>query len=44
LNGQPVADAGKLVQEFYAQKTLETPGVEIQDWLKVLAISDHQQS
>ncbi len=39
LSGQPVADAGKLVQAFYAQETLETPGVEIQDWLKVLAVT-----
>jgi hypothetical protein len=38
LNGQPVADAGKLVQAFYAQGEFEVPGVEVEDWLAVLAV------
>ncbi len=37
LNGQPVADAGKLVQAFYAQDEFEVPGVEVEDWLVVLS-------
>jgi len=37
LYGQPVADAGKLVQAFYAQDEFEIPGVEVEDWLVVLA-------
>ncbi|MBW1865257.1 MAG: hypothetical protein JRI64_06420, partial [Deltaproteobacteria bacterium] len=38
LNGQPVADAGKLVQAFYTQGEFEVPGVEVEDWLKVLTV------
>jgi len=37
LNGQPVADAGKLLQAFYVQDEFEVPGVEVEDWLVVLS-------
>jgi lipoate-protein ligase A len=37
LHGRPVADAGKLLQAFYAQDSLEIPGIDLEDWLKVLA-------
>ena len=36
LNGQPVADARRLVTAFYHQEAPEIPGVEIEDWLMVL--------
>ena len=36
LQGRPVAEAGNLVQAFYARESLEIPGVDIEDWLKVL--------
>jgi len=39
LSGQPVADVGKLLKTFYAQDSLEIPGVEVEDWLKVLAVT-----
>ncbi len=38
LNGQAVADADKLVTSFYTQDAFEIPGVEVEDWLKVLAV------
>lgn len=38
LNGQPVAEARNLLQAFYTRDSLEIPGVEVEDWLAVLAV------
>ena len=38
LQGQAVAEADKLLQRFYSQNPVETPGVEVSDWLAVLTV------
>ena len=38
LHGQPVSQVGAFVEEFYSKNTIETPGIEIDDWLKILTV------
>jgi lipoate---protein ligase len=38
LNRQPVTEAGKILKTFYAQDSLEIPGVAVEDWLTVLKV------
>jgi lipoate---protein ligase len=38
LNGQPITEAEKLLKTFYAQDSLEIPGVAVEDWLTVLKV------
>lgn len=38
LGGQPVSQAAALLKAFYNRNPIETPGIEIHDWLEVLAI------
>jgi lipoate-protein ligase A len=36
LEGQPMAEVATLLEAFYNDKKVETPGIGISDWLKVL--------
>ena len=36
LNGQPVNKATEIVQAFYSQNDVETPGIEMKDWSALL--------
>jgi lipoate-protein ligase A len=36
LEGQPVQEAGTLLKGFYSEEGIETPGIEINDWMQVL--------
>lgn len=36
LERRPVADARALLSELYAENKLDTPGIEIEDWMQVL--------
>jgi lipoate-protein ligase A len=38
LDGQPVSQVGALLKEFYAGNPIETPGIEIDDWLEILTV------
>jgi len=38
LGGQPVIQVAALLKAFYNRNPIETPGIEIHDWLEVLAI------
>ena len=38
LCGQPLDQAGRLIEAFYSQNPVETPGITINDWLAALAI------
>ncbi|MEJ2099636.1 MAG: biotin/lipoate A/B protein ligase family protein [Desulfobacterales bacterium] len=39
LDGRPVNQVGTFLKEFYTKNSIETPGVEIDDWLKILAVT-----
>ncbi len=39
LNGQPVSQLASFLEQFYAKHPIETPGVEITDWLETLAVA-----
>ena len=39
LQGKPIDDLNRLLAEFYTEKKIETPGIEIDDWMKVLSVS-----
>ena len=36
LEGEPVQDARELVASFYSEKDVETPGIDVEDWMQVL--------
>ena len=36
LDGQPIGQGGAILEEFYSKNPIETPGIEIDDWLKIL--------
>ena len=38
LDGQPVNQVGAFLSEFYRRNPIETPGIEIDDWLKILTV------
>ena len=38
LDGQPVGQAGAFLKEFYTRNPIETPAIEIDDWLKILTV------
>jgi len=38
LDGQPVSQVGAFLKEFYTQNPIETPGIEIDDWLEILTV------
>jgi len=38
LDGQPVGQAGAFLREFYTRNPIETPAIEIDDWLKILTV------
>jgi lipoate-protein ligase A len=38
LSGKPVEKSGELIGILYSEKGVETPGIEIDDWIKVLAV------
>ena len=39
LDGQPVSQLSVFLKEFYAKNPIETPGIEINDWLKTLTVT-----
>jgi lipoate-protein ligase A len=39
LDGQPVGQVGAFLKEFYTRIPIETPGIEIDDWLKILIVT-----
>jgi hypothetical protein len=38
LDGQPVGQVGAFLKEFYTKNPIETPGIEIDDWLEILTV------
>ena len=36
LEGQPIAESHTLLKKFYSEEGIETPGIEIYDWMQVL--------
>ena len=38
LDGQPVGQVGAFLKEFYTRNPIETPGIEIDDWLEILTV------
>ena len=38
LDGRPVSQAGAFLEEFYRKNPIETPGIEIDDWLEILSV------
>lgn len=36
LNGRPIDETAKLLELFYSSGDIQTPGIEVDDWLKVL--------
>ncbi len=38
LEGQPLADARQIIEAFYTQENIETPGIEVDDWMQVLTV------
>lgn len=41
LEGMPIQESQKLLTNFYAEGNIETPGIEIEDWIKVLDVKGH---
>jgi lipoate---protein ligase len=35
LQGKPIADTGKMLENFYKDKQIETPGIDMKDWMQV---------
>ncbi|MBW1766016.1 MAG: lipoate--protein ligase family protein [Deltaproteobacteria bacterium] len=40
LEGRSVGEVGTLVEEFYSENEIETPGIKIDDWAGVLEVGD----
>ncbi len=40
LEGKPIADIGDLMQRFYEDKQIETPGIDTGDWMHVFSNLD----
>ncbi len=38
LEGQPIEKACTLLKKFYSEEGIETPGIEIDDWMQVLTV------
>jgi hypothetical protein len=38
LDGQPVSQVDTFLKEFYTKNPIETPGIEIDDWLAILSV------
>ncbi len=38
LEGQPIGEAHTLLKKFYSEEDIETPGVEIDDWMQVFTV------
>ncbi len=38
IEGQPMADARQIIEAFYTQESIETPGIEVDDWMQVLTV------
>jgi lipoate-protein ligase A len=38
LEGQPIEKACTLLKKFYSEQGIETPGIEIDDWMQVLTV------
>jgi lipoate-protein ligase A len=40
LEGRPVSECRRWVEDFYAREGLETPGIGLEDWLQVLQVTE----
>ncbi len=38
LEGQPIEETCTLIKKFYSEEGIETPGIEIDDWMQVLTV------
>jgi len=38
LEGEPIGEVQSLLTRFYSEKEIETPGIEIGDWIRVFAV------
>jgi len=38
LEGQPTLDVQQIIEAFYIQEIIETPGIGIDDWMRVLTV------
>ncbi|MBN2034559.1 MAG: lipoate--protein ligase family protein [Deltaproteobacteria bacterium] len=38
LTGKPLGEAGKVLAKFYGGGDVETPGIKVEDWLRVLSL------
>ena len=38
MEGKPVKDARALIETFYTEKSIETPGITVDDWLRALSV------
>jgi hypothetical protein len=38
LEGKSVKEARSLIESFYAEKQIESPGITVDDWLQVLSV------
>ncbi len=38
LEGQPIGEAHTFLKKFYSEEDIETPGIEIDDWMHVLTV------
>jgi lipoate-protein ligase A len=41
LKGNPVEETLGLLKTFYSEENIETPGITIEDWMKVLEVNKH---
>jgi lipoate-protein ligase A len=39
LEGQPTGEAGGVLEQFYSERDRETPGIVLDDWLRVLNVA-----
>jgi lipoate-protein ligase A len=41
LEGTPIQEAQRLLTDFYAEGNIETPGIEVGDWVELLDVKSH---
>jgi len=42
LEGAPIQEMRRLLTDFYAERHIETPGIEIDDWIQLLNVNGHK--
>ena len=43
LQGKPIHTLDHLLERFYAENTIETPGIEMDDWKRLLSVGRGSQ-